>query len=80
MCCDCVYSAEKASEHPLGAALVAYACESGISDDQLISIQDGSFTAVTGKGLQCVVDGHAIAIGSPGYVSAICEGHPGATT
>ena len=80
MPCDCVYSAEKGSEHPLGAALVAYARECGISDDQLASIQDGSFTAVSGKGLQCVVDGHAIAIGSPGYVAAICQGHPGTTT
>ena len=80
MCCDCVYSAEKASEHPLGAALVAYARECGISDDQLSSIQDASFTAVSGKGLQCVVDGYDVAIGSPKYVAAVRDRHPATTT
>jgi cation transport ATPase len=89
----CVYSAEKASEHPLARAIVAYAEDSNITGNssttttdsstadstvvsqqqqqqqqQFLSIQDGTFKAVSGKGLSCIIDGHTVAVGSPSFV------------
>jgi cation transport ATPase len=91
-----VYSAEKASEHPLARAIVAYAEDSNITGDssitttdsstadsteisqqqqqqqqqsqQFLSIQDGTFKGVSGKGLSCIIDGHTVAVGSPSFV------------
>jgi len=54
-----VASAERASEHPLGDAIVAAASE------RSIQLQDpGSFEAVAGQGIRADVDGHALLIGT----------------
>jgi cation transport ATPase len=91
--CLHVFSAEKASEHPLARAIVAYAEESNITGDsrntidstvvpqqQFLSIQDGTFKAVSGKGLSCIVDGHTVAVGSPSFVQQHVTAYAGTTT
>jgi Cu+-exporting ATPase len=52
-------SLERASEHPLAAAIVAAANERGIA---LVEARD--FDSVTGKGVQGLVDGHRVALGN----------------
>ena len=52
-------AAERASEHPLAAAVVAAASERGIA---LPAVSD--FRAATGTGITATIDGHAIAIGN----------------
>lgn len=52
-------SAERASEHPLGEAIVAAASERGISAPEA-----DRFEAVAGRGVLADVDGHQIAIGA----------------
>jgi len=52
-------SLEKASEHPLAAAIVAGAEERGV---KLASVE--SFNSITGKGVRGKVDGHAVALGN----------------
>lgn len=54
-----VASVEHASEHPLAEAIVSYAKERGLT----VSHPE-SFTSVTGRGAQGVVDGSALAIGN----------------
>ena len=53
-------SLERASEHPLGNAVV----EAATSRDLNLS-QPQEFQSITGKGILGVVDGHKVAVGSP---------------
>jgi Cu+-exporting ATPase len=53
-------SLERASEHPLGNAVV----EAATSRDLKLS-QPQEFQSITGKGILGVVDGHTVAVGSP---------------
>jgi len=59
-------SLERASEHPLGAAVIQGAEERGI---ELASVQD--FASVTGKGVSGVVDGKRVAVGNSGFLKSI---------
>ena len=52
-------SLERASEHPLAAAIVAAATERGID-----LVEAGEFDSVTGKGVRGTVDGRAVALGN----------------
>jgi P-type Cu+ transporter len=52
-------SLERASEHPLAAAIVAAAKERGIE-----LLEAGDFDSVTGKGVQGRVDGREVALGN----------------
>jgi Cu+-exporting ATPase len=52
-------SLERASEHPLAAAIVAGATDRGIA---MLPVQN--FTSVTGQGVQAVVDGARIGLGN----------------
>ncbi|CAM9943523.1 unnamed protein product, partial [Discosporangium mesarthrocarpum] len=61
-----VAAAERHSEHPLAKALVEYVGSEGVSLET--SPEEGSFAAVSGKGLSCTVEGVKVTVGSPGYV------------
>ena len=76
-------SAEKGSEHPLAKAIVTYGADSAavrasethtgeeMSSQFFLPIQDGSFKAVSGKGLSCIVNNkHEVAVGSPSFIEA----------
>jgi Cu+-exporting ATPase len=54
-----VASAERSSEHPLGAAIVAGARDRGIE-----LADPTTFDSVTGQGLRAVVDGHEVLVGN----------------
>jgi len=54
-----VASAERSSEHPLGAAIVSGARERGID-----LAEPTEFDSVTGQGLRAVVDGHQVLVGN----------------
>ncbi len=54
-----VASAERSSEHPLGAAIVTGAQDAGLS-----LADPTEFDSVTGQGLRAVVDGHVVLIGN----------------
>ncbi len=54
-----VASLEQASEHPLSAAIVAYAKEQGVELDKV-----GEFNSITGKGVRGTVDGRSVAVGN----------------
>jgi len=56
-------SLERASEHPLGSAVV----EEAVKRDLTLS-QPQEFQSITGKGILGVVDGHKVAVGSPGLM------------
>jgi Cu+-exporting ATPase len=56
-------SAEKASEHPLGEAIVA---EAGNRSLQLIDPKN--FSAIAGKGVEAEIDGKQIIVGSPSLI------------
>jgi Cu+-exporting ATPase len=56
-------SAEKASEHPLGEAIVA---EAGNRELNLTVPKD--FSAIAGKGIQAGIDGKQILVGSPSLI------------
>ena len=58
-------SLEQASEHPLGAAIVAMARERNISLSQV-----GDFSAPSGKGVSGTIDGHAVIVGNAKIVAA----------
>lgn len=53
---------ERNSEHPLAEAVVNYAISQGVDRKKLTGVQD--FDAVTGRGVQGVIDGHLIQIGT----------------
>ncbi len=57
-------SVEKGSEHPLGEAIVAEAGERGLT----LSMPE-SFRASAGNGVEAVVDGHMILVGSPRMIA-----------
>ncbi|CAM9129320.1 unnamed protein product, partial [Hapterophycus canaliculatus] len=72
-----VASAERGSEHPLAKAIVDFhsSASAEAGDDpqhpragQLEMPEDGTTTAVSGKGLSCIVRGLKVCVGSPGYV------------
>ncbi|MDX1994084.1 MAG: heavy metal translocating P-type ATPase [bacterium] len=56
-------SAERASEHPLGQAVVKAAQEAGLNLSQ-----PGSFEAESGRGIRAVVEGQTVLVGSPRYL------------
>jgi Cu+-exporting ATPase len=56
-------SLERASEHPLGEAIVRYAAERDLSVPQ-----PEGFEATTGQGVSGIVEGHAILIGNPAFI------------
>ena len=58
-CCASPASAERASEHPLAAAIVAGARERGLELDE-----PTDFEALPGLGLRADVDGHRVLIGN----------------
>jgi Cu+-exporting ATPase len=53
-------SAERRSEHPLAAAVVA-----GARSREIILSEPSGFDSVTGKGIRATVDGHLLLIGNP---------------
>ncbi len=53
-------SAERPSEHPLAAALVAGACSR-----ELLLSEPVAFNSITGKGVRAKVDGRSVLIGNP---------------
>ncbi len=57
-------SAERASEHPLAAAVVARATADGIALSQ-----PSDFESDSGRGIRAEVDRHTLLIGSPRYLS-----------
>ncbi len=57
-------SLERASEHPLGAAIVAAAGERGLA---LGAVSD--FASETGKGVSGLVEDHAVQIGNRGFLA-----------
>jgi len=58
-----VASAEQASEHPLGAAIVAAAKTRGV---ELVKPTD--FESVTGKGVRATVDGRSVLVGNERFI------------
>lgn len=58
-------SLERASEHPLAAAIVSGAQERGVA---LVDVRD--FSSVTGKGVRGRVDGRAVALGNRAMMDA----------
>lgn len=54
-------SCEKASEHPLGAAIVEYADEKNLA---LYELPTGGFESVTGQGIVAALEGKNVAIGN----------------
>jgi Cu+-exporting ATPase len=57
-------SAERDSEHPLGEAIVEHAKAQGVA---LGEVQQ--FNSVTGRGVEAVVDGQTVLLGSPGLMA-----------
>jgi Cu+-exporting ATPase len=53
-------SAERSSEHPLAAAVVA-----GARSREIVLSEPVGFESVTGKGVRATVDGHPVLIGNP---------------
>jgi Cu+-exporting ATPase len=62
-------SAERSSEHPLSAAIVAGAQERGADLTPVVDFQ-----SVTGKGVRGVIDGRAVAIGNAAFLTALGAG------
>jgi Cu+-exporting ATPase len=56
-------SAERGSEHPIAAAITAYAQARGVP-----TVEPQDFVASAGQGLQCVVDGAAVLLGNRGWL------------
>jgi len=56
---------ERASEHPIAAAIVAAARERGLD---LANAED--FQNLEGRGAEATVDGHRVVVASPGHVAA----------
>ncbi len=56
-------SAERASEHPLAQAVVAY-----VQARAMALAQPDSFEAESGRGVRAVVEGVAVAVGSPKWI------------
>ncbi len=59
-------SAERGSEHPLGAAIVAYA-----RDEREMALSEATgFAATSGEGIAATVDGRPILVGRPDWLAA----------
>ena len=56
--------AERNSEHPLGEAIVDHAKALGVTPGEV-----QQFNSVTGRGVEAVVDGRTVLIGSPGLMA-----------
>jgi len=54
-----VGSAERSSEHPLGQAIVR-----GAEDRGVALVEPRDFLSVTGKGIEAIVDGHTVLVGT----------------
>ncbi len=54
-----VASAERSSEHPLGAAIVTGATERGLR-----IVEPADFDSITGQGIRATVDGHVVLVGN----------------
>jgi Cu+-exporting ATPase len=69
-------SLERASEHPLGAAIVEAAIQRGLQLSQ-----PSEFVSPAGKGIQGVVDGRRVAVGNTALMVELgaFDGPPGAT-
>jgi Cu+-exporting ATPase len=65
-------SLERASEHPLAAAIVGAAKERGVE-----LAEAGAFDSITGKGVRGTVDGRAVALGNQRLLESL-EVDPGA--
>ncbi len=63
-----VASVEKASEHPLGEAVVRAAEEAGIT-----LAEPQGFESVSGRGVQATIDGQTVLVGSPRFITE--QGH-----
>jgi P-type Cu+ transporter len=59
-------SIERASEHPLAAAIVAAAAERGIALAKM-----GDFHAAAGKGVAATIDGRSVALGNANYLAEL---------
>ncbi len=57
-------SAERVSEHPLGAAIVQRAQRDGLTLSE-----PTSFESVTGRGVVAQIDGRSVAVGSPAFMT-----------
>jgi P-type Cu+ transporter len=64
-------SLENVSEHPLAAAIVA-----GARERRVILAPVSEFESITGKGVQGVVNGRQIAIGSPRFLESVGAADP----
>jgi P-type Cu+ transporter len=60
-----VAAVERASEHPLAAAIVAHAADRGLP---IRDVQE--FESMTGRGARGVVDGHEVRVGNPALLAA----------
>jgi Cu+-exporting ATPase len=56
--------AERDSEHPLGEAIVEHAKAQGVTPGEV-----QQFNSVTGRGVEAVVDGQPVLLGSPGLMA-----------
>jgi cation transport ATPase len=61
-------AAESPSEHPLARAVVTAATEAGLPVTRA-----EEFTALPGRGITAVVDGHRVEIGSPAHLAGLTE-------
>ncbi len=61
-------SLERGSEHPLAAAMLAGAAERGV---RLLPIEN--FDATTGKGVQGILEGRSVALGSARFAESLAE-------
>jgi Cu+-exporting ATPase len=61
-------SLERRSEHPLAAAMLAGAAERGV---RLLPIEN--FNAATGKGVQGMLEGRSVALGSARFAESLAE-------
>lgn len=59
-----VATAERSSEHPLGAAIVAAAQER-----QIKLLDAVNFNSVTGQGISCQIEGHEVLVGNKKFLS-----------
>ena len=59
-------SLERASEHPLGAAIVQ-----GALDRKLTLAEPSDFSSITGKGIQGEIDGRRVAVGSAAFMQEL---------
>ncbi|MEL6939090.1 MAG: heavy metal translocating P-type ATPase [Cyanobacteria bacterium J06598_1] len=62
-------SVERNSEHPLAEAIVAYAESQGVGRQKMTGAKE--FSAVVGRGVQGVVDGHLVQIGTEHWMQSL---------